>query len=95
MTCTGAEMGKHPAGHETIFKFQGELHMSNSVYKLIELVGVSEQSWEDAASRAIEKASESLKDLRIAEVRKMDVKIQEGKPMQFRTNLRVSFKYLD
>jgi flavin-binding protein dodecin len=69
--------------------------MSNSVYKLIDLVGVSEQSWEDAASSAIEKAAETLKDLRIAEVRKMDVKIEQGKPMQFRTNLRVSFKYKD
>lgn len=69
--------------------------MSESVYKIIDLVGSSTTSWEDAASKAIAKASGSLRDLRIAEVQKLDVKIEEGKPAQFRTSLRLSFKYQD
>jgi len=69
--------------------------MTSSVYKIIDLVGSSETSWEDAAAKAIEKASQSLRDLRIAEVQKFDVKIEQGKPLQYRTNLRVSFKYED
>ncbi|THB81795.1 MAG: dodecin domain-containing protein [Desulfobacteraceae bacterium] len=69
--------------------------MADSVYKIIDLVGSSNTSWEDAATKAIEKASGSLRDLRIAEVQKLDVKIEDGKPAQFRTNLRLSFKYQD
>ncbi len=69
--------------------------MSESVYKIIDLVGSSPTSWEDAAVKAIERASSSLRDLRIAEVQKLDIKIEAGKPAQFRTNLRVSFKYQD
>jgi len=69
--------------------------MSDSVYKIIDLVGSSTTSWEDAANQAIAKASGSLRDLRIAEVKKLDVKIEEGKPTRFRTNLRLSFKYQD
>jgi len=67
--------------------------MSDSVYKIIDLGGSSQTSWEDAASKAIKKASNTLKDLRIAEVQKLDIKIEEGKPITFRTNLRLSFKY--
>lgn len=67
--------------------------MSDSVYKIIDLVGSSQTSWEDAASKAIKKAANTLKDLRIAEVQKLDIKIEDGKPMTFRTNLRLSFKY--
>ena len=69
--------------------------MSESTYKIIDLVGSSETSWEKAATNAIEKAARSLKDLRIAEVQKLDIKIEKGKPAQFRTNLRLSFKYQD
>lgn len=69
--------------------------MSNSVYKIIDLVGASDTSWEDAANQAIAKASGTLRDLRIAEVKKLDIKIEEGKPAQFRTNIRLSFKYQD
>ncbi len=69
--------------------------MAESVYKLIELVGASEVSWDDAARIAIERASKTLKELRIAEVVKQDVKIENGKPMVFRTRLQVSFKYMD
>ena len=69
--------------------------MGESVYKIIDLVGASGTSWEDAATSAIEKAAGSLKDLRIAEVQKLDIKIEDGKPTQFRANLRLSFKYND
>ncbi len=69
--------------------------MSDSVYKIIDLVGSSTTSWEDAATSAIDRASKSLRDLRIAEVMKLDIKIEAGKPAQFRTNLRLSFKFQD
>lgn len=67
--------------------------MSDSVYKVIELVGSSSQSWEKAAQNAISRASESLRDLRIAEVVQMDMHIHEGKIQYYRTKLKVSFKY--
>lgn len=67
--------------------------MPDSTYKIIELVGTSENSWEDAAKNAIVKASESLKEMRIAEVSKLDMKIEDGKVKSFRTRLSVSFKY--
>jgi flavin-binding protein dodecin len=66
-----------------------------SVYKVIELIGTSEKSWEDAAKLALEKAAESLEDLRIAEVVEQDLKLEEGKVMAYRTRLRVSFRYRD
>jgi hypothetical protein len=69
--------------------------MAESVYKIIELVGSSEISWDDAAKTAIERASKSLKDLRIAEVVQQDIKLENGKIMTYRTKLKVSFKYLD
>jgi flavin-binding protein dodecin len=68
--------------------------MAGSTYKIIELVGTSDQSWEDATQTAIATASESLKDLRIAEVTKLDVTIENGKVTAFRTRLNVSFKYV-
>ncbi len=64
-----------------------------SVYKIIELVGVSKKSWEDAAANAIETTGKNLKDLRIAEVTKMDMQITKGKVAAYRTRLSVSFKY--
>ena len=67
--------------------------MTESVYKVIELVGSSTESWEKAAENAIKKASESLRDLRIAEVTQMDMHIHEGKIKYYRTKLKVSFKY--
>ncbi len=69
--------------------------MTDSVYKVIELIGTSEVSWEDAAKTALDRANQSLKDLRIAEVTSMDVKVEDGKVVAFRTKLAVSFKYLD
>ncbi len=64
-----------------------------SVYKVIELVGTSKKSWEDAAASAVETAGKSLKDLRIGEVTRMDVVIKKGKVVAYRTRLAVSFKY--
>lgn len=66
--------------------------MPNSVYKVIELVGTSPDSWEDAARNAVNTASKSLKDLRVAEVVKQDIVIEEGKPLLFRTKIGLSFK---
>ena len=68
--------------------------MAGSTYKIIELVGTSDQSWEEATKTAIATAGESLKDLRIAEVTKLDVTIENGQVTSFRTRLNVSFKYV-
>ena len=64
-----------------------------SIYKIIELVGTSPTSWEDAAKNAVETAGKSLKDLRIADVVKMDMKVEEGKVVAYRTRVNLSFKY--
>ena len=69
--------------------------MADSVYKVIEIVGVSEDSWEEATRTAIATASKSLRDLRIAEVLKLDVTVDNGAVSRFRTRLSVSFKYED
>ena len=66
---------------------------ADSVYKITELIGTSAQSWEDAAKNAVETASSTLRELRIAEVVKMDVKIENGKALEYRTRLQLSFKY--
>ncbi len=68
--------------------------MSNSVYKIIELVGTSEVSWEDAARNAVETAGKTLQNLRIAEVNKLDMKVEGGKVIAYRARVNVSFKYL-
>ena len=67
--------------------------MSESVYKVIELVGTSSESWEKAAAAAVKRASESLRDLRVAEVSELDMQIRDGKVEAFRAKLKVSFKY--
>ena len=69
--------------------------MAESVYKVIELVGSSAESWEKAAANAVEKAAKSLRDLRIAEVIDMDMQIDDGKVVAYRTKVKVSFKYED
>jgi dodecin len=70
-----------------------EEKMAESVYKVIELVGTSSESWEKAAKAAVERASLSLRDLRVAEVVEQDLVIEKGKVEAFRTKLKVSFKY--
>ena len=67
--------------------------MTNSVYKIITLVGTSTESWEKAAASAVEVASKTLKDLRIAEVEELDMQIDDGKVLAYRAKIRVSFKY--
>ena len=66
---------------------------SNAVYRVTEVIGTSASSWEDAAKNAVKTASKSLRDLRIAEVGKLDVKIENGKVVQFRARIALSFKY--
>jgi dodecin len=66
---------------------------ADRVYKIVEVVGVSEKSWEDAGRNAVETAADSLRDLRVAEVVKMDMKVENGKVAAFRTRVSLSFKY--
>jgi flavin-binding protein dodecin len=67
--------------------------MTESVYKIIDLVGTSPNSWEEAAKNAVDKAGKSLRDLRIAEIGKMDMKVEDGKVTAFRARVKLSFKY--
>lgn len=67
--------------------------MAESVYKVIELVGTSNESWEKAAAAAVERAAETLRDLRIAEVIELDMQIEDGKVRTYRAKVKVSFKF--
>ncbi|MPZ29714.1 MAG: transporter [Rhodospirillales bacterium] len=67
--------------------------MADSVYKVIELVGTSSESWEKAAKVAVDRAAKSLRDLRVAEIIEQDLVIEEGKVTAYRTKLKLSFKY--
>ncbi|MCH7478127.1 MAG: dodecin domain-containing protein [SAR324 cluster bacterium] len=67
--------------------------MAESIYKVIEIIGTSEKSWDDAARNAVERASKTLEDLRIAEVTAQDLKIENGKVVAFRTKISLSFKF--
>ncbi|HWL66642.1 MAG TPA: dodecin family protein [Actinomycetota bacterium] len=69
--------------------------MAESVYKIVELVGTSTESWEKAATAAVEKASKSIRNLRIAEVSELDLHIEDGKVSSFRAKVKLSFKYED
>ena len=66
---------------------------SEAVYRIVDVVGVSETSWEDAGRRAVDTAAGSLRDLRVAEVTKMDMRLDNGKVVAFRTRVALSFKY--
>jgi dodecin len=66
---------------------------ADAVYRIVDVIGVSEKSWEEAGRNAVETAAGSLRDLRIAEVTKMDMKVEEGKVVAFRTRVALSFKY--
>ena len=66
---------------------------TDSVYRIVDVVGVSEKSWEDAGRCAVETAASSLRDLRVAEVTRMDMKVEDGKVTAFRTRVALSFKY--
>jgi dodecin len=67
--------------------------MTDSVYKIIELVGTSTESWEKAAKSAVDMAAKSLRDLRIAEIEKLDVQLKDGKVEAYRVKMKVSFKF--
>ena len=68
--------------------------MAESVYKVIELVGTSTESWEKAAAATVARAAKTLKDLRVAEIVELDMQIEEGKVVAYRAKVKVSFKYL-
>ena len=65
----------------------------NGVYRVIDVIGTSKVSWEDATKRAVETASKSLRDLRVAEVSQLDVKLEKGKVVAYRVRVQLSFKY--
>ena len=67
--------------------------MSN-IYKVIEIIGGSEKSWEDAARKAVELTAKSLKEIRVAEIKELDMRVEDGKVVEYRAKLRVSFKYM-
>jgi flavin-binding protein dodecin len=69
--------------------------MSDSVYKVIEVIGTSTESWEKAASAAVQRASKTLRDLRIAEIVELDMQISDGKVSHYRAKVKLSFKYED
>ena len=69
--------------------------MAESVYKIVDLVGTSTESWEKAAAAAVNRASQTLRDLRIAEVEQLDMQLEDGKVMTYRAKVRLSFKYED
>jgi len=70
-----------------------EIHMPESVYKVIELVGTSTESWEKAASAAVRRAAQTLRDLRVAEISQLDMQLKNGKIESYRAKVKVSFKY--
>jgi flavin-binding protein dodecin len=74
---------------------QGRRDMAESVYKIIEVVGTSSESWEKAATAAVERASKTLRDLRIAEIAQLDLQIGDGKVQAYRARVKLSFKFED
>jgi flavin-binding protein dodecin len=70
-----------------------EIHMAESVYKVIELVGTSTESWEKAAAAAVKRAAQTLRDLRVAEISQLDMQLKDGKVESYRAKVKVSFKY--
>ena len=72
---------------------ENQAEAERTVYKVVEVIGTSTQSWEAAAMKAVETAAKSLRDLRIAEVVKMDMKVEDGKVLAYRTRVLLSFKY--
>jgi len=70
-----------------------ETHVPESVYKVIELVGTSTESWEKAAAAAVKRAAQTLRDLRVAEISQLDMQLKDGKIQSYRAKVKVSFKY--
>jgi flavin-binding protein dodecin len=84
---------ENPPDNWSISNKRKENKMGTSVYKIIELVGTSSESWEKAAAAAIKTASKSIRDLRIAEIAQLDMQIEDGKVKAYRAKVKVSFKY--
>ena len=84
-------MGSYTAPKQ--FFLRKEMKMGESVYKIITLVGTSKESWEKAAAAAVDMAGKSLRDLRIAEIEELDMQLENGKVVNYRARVRVSFKY--
>jgi hypothetical protein len=84
-----------PGGKLLYIITKKEIFMPESVYKVIELIGTSPESWEKAAANAVETASKTLRDLRVAEVAEMDVQLEDGRVIAYRAKVKVSFKYQD
>ena len=80
--------GAAPKAHE-------EEAMEDSVYKMVEIIGTSETSWEDAAKRAVSRANQTLRDIRIAEVVKLDMRLEDSRIVSYRARVKISFKYED
>lgn len=91
--CRGRRPIQQQAREPHASGLEGEYAMAESVYKVIELVGTSTDSWEKAATAAVTRASKSLRDLRIAEVVQLDMQMQNGKVAAYRAKLKVSFKF--
>jgi flavin-binding protein dodecin len=83
----------HDPGRDPSAPFNQEETLTESVYKFIELVGTSTESWEKAANAAVERASKSLRDLRIAEISQLDLQLKDGKIEAYRAKVKLSFKY--
>lgn len=79
----------HPKGHDIMAKKSA----ADGIYRVTEVIGTSSKSWEDAAANAVAAASKSLRDLRIAEISKLDMKIEGGKVVAYRARVQLSFKY--
>jgi len=87
------EMGRLPAGVGSDDKYSKEASMSDSMYKVIELIGSSTESWEQSAKSVVEEVAKHLRELRVAEVAEQDLVIENGKVVAYRTKVKVSFKY--
>jgi flavin-binding protein dodecin len=81
------------ADRQRYYRHQGATTMAENVYKIIELVGTSTESWEKAAAAAVSRASKSLRDLRVAEISELDMQLKNGKVEAYRAKVKVSFKY--
>jgi flavin-binding protein dodecin len=78
----------------TLNQEEAEMKEKDSVYRIIEMVGTSTKSWEEAAKNAVELASKTVKDTRVAEIKDLDMKIENGKVVLYRATVRLSFKYI-
>jgi flavin-binding protein dodecin len=91
-----AHAGEFPSGGRNMAtkgKSKNKAKATDGIYRVTEVIGTSAKSWEDAAANAVTAASKSLRDLRIAEVSKLDMKVEDGKVIAFRARVQLSFKY--